>query len=252
MNRGVQEFYYTTTLPSRAVAIALVSTPPTSPASLTDINNIPYQQGDLSIRRSLTLDSSPADFTAPDFMQPVAINGATEYRVYNEFFELTSILLSDGTPGFYVHALPSKVDQEVVILDLSGNAVTTPTSRNGNLLYHTLDGAPYRVRYVDGLGYLHTDLLQYSPVLTLAPFSVSGTTYLLSGRFLTVASTATYYIRFTQANGYLALTPYNAQPNTPWYARIRFGLTPVAPEWALQVFQPSRPYILATWVPGMI
>lgn len=251
-NRGVQEFYYTTSLPARAIAIAQVSTPPTSPASLTDINNTPYQQGDLTIRKSLTLDTSPADFTAPDFNQPVAISGATEYRVFNSFFELTDILLSDGTPGFYVHILPSEVDQQVVIIDLNGNAVTTPTTRIGNLLYHTLNGQPYRVRYVDGLGYLHTDLLQYTPVLTLSQFSVSSSTYMLNGRFLTVDGTGTFYIRFIQKNGYFALTPYNAQPNTPWHARIRFGLTPVAPEWAAQIFMPIRPYILATWVPGTV
>lgn len=251
-NRGVQEFYYTRTLPSRSVAIAQVSTPPTSPAELTNINNVPYSVGDLSIRRSLTLDSSPADFVAPDIMQSVAISGATGYRVYNQFFELTNVLLDNGRPGYYVHPLPSNVDHDVVILDLNNNEVVTPTSRNGNLLYHTLDGAPYRVRYVDGNGYLHTDLLQYSPALTLAPFSASATTYQLSGRFLTVAGTATYYIRFTNTNGYLALVPYNTQPNTPWYVRIRFSLTPVAPEWAAQTFLPQRPYQLASWVPGTV
>lgn len=251
-NRGVQEFYYTRTLPSRAVAIALVSTPPTSPAELTDINNTVYLEGDLSIRKSLTLDSFPPDFIASDLMQPVTISGATEYRLYNQFFEITNVLLDDSTPAFYVHPLPSSVDQQVVILDLNNNEVVTSTSRNGNLLYHSLGGAPYRVRYVDGLGYLHTDLLQYLPVLTLAPFSASSTTYTLSGRILTVSGTGTYNIRFTQRNGYQALSPYNSQPNTPWYARIRFGLTPVAPEWATQIFLPQRPYILATWVPGVV
>lgn len=252
MNRGVQEFYYTRTLPSRSVAIAQVLTPPTSPASLTDVNNSPYAMGDLTIRKSLTLDSSAADFTAPDYMQPVAINGATEYRVYNQFFEITNVLLDDGLPAFYVHPLPSEVDQQVVILDLANNPVTTSTHRNGNLLYHSLDGAAYRVRYVDGQGYLHTDLLQYTPVLSVASFSASSTTYMISGRFLTVASTGIYYMRFLQSNGYQALVPYNTQPNTPWYARIRFGLTPPAPEWATQIFQPTRPYQLATWVPGAV
>jgi|SRR5208337_63786 len=251
-NRGVQEFYYTRELPSRAVAIAQVSTPPTSPASLTDVNNTPYLPGDLTIRKSLTLDINPADFTAPDFNQPVAISGATEYRIYNQFFELTNVLLSDGTPGFYVHPLPSEVDQQVVILDLDGNTTTTPMARNGNLLFHSLDGAPYRVRYVDGQGYLHTDLLQYTPVVAFTPFNVSVNTYLLNGRFLTVASTGTYYIRFTKPNGYLVTVPYDAQPNVTWYPRIRFSLTPPAPEWAAQIFQPTRPYQLATWVPGEV
>lgn len=252
-NRGVQEFYYTTTLPSRSVAIALVSTPPTTPAKLTDINNTPYLPGDLSVRKSSTLDASPPDFLAPDYNVAIAINGNTEYRLYNEFFEITSVLLSDNvTPAFYVHALPAGVDQDVVILDLNGNQLTADINQQGNLLYHTMDGDAYRVRYIDTNGYLHTDLLQYSPVLTLAPFTASATTYLLSGRYLNLASNGTYYLRFTQPNGYLALSPYNAQPNTPWYARIRFSLTPVAPEWAQQNWLPQRPYLLASWVPGTV
>lgn len=249
---GVQHFYYTRNLPGRAVAIAKIATPPTSPASLTDINNTPFDQGDLTIRKSSTLDSAPADFTAPDFNVSVAISGTTSYRIYNSFFEITNVLLSDSSPAYYVHPLPDAVDQEVVILDLQNNPVTTPTSRNGNLLYHTLDGNAYRVRYIDPLGYLHTDLLQYLPVLSVAPFSVSNTTYMISGRDLTLASNGTYNIRFTQPNGYLALTPYNTQPNVPWYARIRFGLTPTAPEWASQNFSPQRPYQLATFVPGTV
>lgn len=252
MNRGVQEFYYTQHLPSKAVAIAQVSIPPISPADLTDINNTPYLPGNLEIRKSLTLDSSPADFTAPDFMQPVEIFGATQYRVYNQFFEITNVLLSDDTPAFYVHALPSNIDQQVVIVDLQNNTITTPINRSGNLLYHSLDGAAYRIRYVDPTGYLHTDLLQYTPVLTLAPFAASTTTYTLSGRFLTVAGTGNFWLRFTAPDGYLALQPYNAQPNTPWYVRIRFSLTPIAPEWATQIFLPQRPYQLATWVPGTV
>ena len=257
-NRGVQEFYYTTTLPSRSVAIAQVSTPPTTPASLTDINNTPYQQGDLSIRNILTLDSQVADFLAPDYNVSVRIMGSTEYKVYNEFFEITDQLLSDNqTPAYYVHILPSNIDQDIVVIDLEGNPITTTIDPNanltlqvGNLLYHTLNGNPYRVRYIDPSGYLHTDLLQYTPVISQSAYSATGTTYVIVGRFLTVASSDPYYMRFTQQNGYFILPPYNAQPNTPWYARIRFSLTPVAPEWALQNWLPNRPYQLAAWVPG--
>lgn len=251
-NLGVQSFYYTRTLPARSVAIAKVSTPPTTPASLTNINNTVYNPGDLSIRKDSTLDASPADFIAPDLMQIVAIHGATNYRLFNQFFELTNIILDDGSAGYYVHTLPSEVDQEVVIIDLSGDVIDTPTFRDGNLLYHTLDGAPYRVRYVDGLGFLHTDLLQYTLAVTLSPFSTTSNTYMLAGRELTVATTDTYFIRFTQNNGYLAITPYNTQPNVPWFARIRFNLVPVPPEWASQTFLPQRPYLLASWVPGTI
>ena len=251
-NRGVQEFYYTRVLPSRSVAIAQITTVATSPAELTDINNTPYLAGDLTIRKATTPDTSPADFTAPDFNQATLINGAVNYRVFNQFFEITNVLLEDNTPAFYTHPLPAGVGADVIILDLNNNVIPAITSRNGNLLYHTLDGQAYRVRYVDANGYLHTDLLQYTPTLTIAPFSASDTTYQLSNRNLTVNSTGNFWIRFTQANGYLAIQPYNTQPNTPWYTRIRFGLTPPAPEWATQIFLPQRPYMLATWVPGVI
>src|SRR4051812_8709065 len=138
MPTGVQYFYYTRTLPGRSVAIAQVSVPPATPADLTDINNFTYLPGNLEIRKSLTLDSSPADFVAPDFMQSVRINGATQYRVYNQFFEITNVLLDDDTPAYYVHALPSAIDQEVTIIDLQNNIIPTVIHRNGNLLYHTL------------------------------------------------------------------------------------------------------------------
>jgi hypothetical protein len=252
-NLGVQNFYYTRTLPSRSVAIAKVSTPPASPSTLTDVINMVYLPGDLTIRKDSTLDSSPADFTAPDLMVAVQISGTTSYRIFNQFFEITGTLLDDGiTPAFYVHALPSSVDQQVVILDLLGNVVDVDVHRVDNLLYHSLDGTPYRVRYVDALGYLHTDLLQYTPALSLSTLSASATTYVLSGRFLTVGSNSNYYIRFTRRNGYSVTAPYNTQPNTPWFPRVSFSLTPVAPEWATQTFLPIRPYLLATWVPGIV
>ena len=250
-NQGVQFFYYTRTLPARSVAIAQVSTPPTSPASLTNINSTPYLPGDLTIRKSSTPDINPADFTAADYNVPVEIHGDLNYRVYNQFFEITNILLDDSTPAFYVHTLPSAVDQQVVIIDLNNNVVATSTSRVGNLLYHSLDGAAYRVRYVDENGYLHTDLLQYAPVLGLGS-NVSTTTYTLSGRYLGVASNGSNWIRFLSQNGYQALVPYNTQPNAPWFARIRFSLTPPPPEWANQNFLPTRPYLLGTWIPGTV
>lgn len=254
-NLGVQYFYYTPELPPRAVAIAQVSTQPTTPVQLTDIVNTIYLEGDLSIRLGTTLDSSPPDFLAPDYNQPVQISGSTEYRIYNQFFELTNISTSINdviVPLFYVHPLPSDVDQQVVIIDLSGNIVDTTILQVGNLLYHSLDGSAYRVRYVDPQGYLHIDLLQYNPVVALNSFSVSATSYTLTGRDLSVASNSNYWIRFLQPNGYQAIVPYNSQPNTPWYPRIRFALIPSPPEWALQNWLPTRPYLLATWVPGVV
>ena len=185
-------------------------------------------------------------------MQPVRIGGTTQYRIYNQFFEITNILLDDDSPGFYVHSLPSGIAQQVVIVDLNNKIIDTPIYMSGNLLYHSLDGAAYYVRYADAFGYLHTDLLRYTPVLTWAPFLSSNTTYQLNGRNLILISNGYYWIRFTSANGYLALDPYNDQSNTPWYARIRFSLTPTAPEWARQLFLPQRPYVLATWVPGTV
>lgn len=251
-NLGVQYFYYTAKLPARSVAIAQVSTTPTSPLQLTDVVNTPYQQGDLSIRKGITSDTDTPDFIAPDYNQPIQINGSITYRIYNQFFEITNVLLDDNTPAFYVHPLPSSIDQQVVIVDLSGNIVTTPITQDGNLLYHSLSGAAYRVRYVDPLGYLHLDLLQYNPVVSVSPYSASATTYILNGRNLTLSNNGNYWLRFLQPNGYQVIVPYNAQPNTPWFARIRFGLTPPAPEWALQNWLPARPYLLATWVPGII
>lgn len=250
-NRGVQEFYYTRNLPSRAIAIAQVTTSSVTPTDLTDVQNTPYLAGDLSIRKSTTDDTDAADFTAPDLMQSTAISGASDYRIYNQFFELTNIVSNDNTPLYYFHNLPSDI-QEPVILDITGNVVTTTTLFTNGIFYHSLDGAPYRLRYVDSSGYLHVDLLKYNPVVKFNPFSVSPTDYTYSGRNLGVFGVSIYYIRFTANNGYLVLPPYNTQPNTPWYARVRFGLTPNAPEWAAQLFLPQRPYQLGTWIPGTV
>lgn len=250
-NRGVQEWYYTRNLPSRYVAVAQVSTNPVTPADLTDILNTPYLAGDLSIRKDATDDGSPADWIAPDLMQTIAISGSPEYRVYNQFFEITNIIADDNTPMYYSFLLSEDV-QSPVILDIDGNIITTTIFRSGGILYHSLDGAPYRIRYVDSNGYLHVDLLTYTPALQSTTSTASPTAYIASGRLISVFGTATYYLRFTQRNGYLVLPPYNAQPNTPWYPRVRFGLTPVAPEWGTQLFLPQRPYKLGTWIPGTV
>lgn len=250
-NRGVQEWYYTRNLPSRYIVVAQVSTSPVTPADLTDVLNTPYLPGDLSVRKSTTSDASPADWIAPDLMQTIAISGAAEYRLYDQFFELTNVVAADNTPMYYSHPLSEDI-QTPVIIDLDNNIVTTTIFRNGDLLYHSLDGAPYRLRYVDTNGFLHTDLLKYSPTVQLNQFSVSPTTFTYGGRDLSVFGISIYYLRFTQRNGYLILPPYNAQPNTPWYPRVRFSLTPVAPEWATQLFLPQRPYQLGTWIPGVV
>lgn len=251
-NLGVQNFYYTQTLPaSGAVAIAQITTQPTTPAQLTGVFNTPYLVGDLTIRKSSTLDSSPADWTAPDYNQSVQISGDTVYRVYNQFFQITTTA-TNGTPLYYVHTLPTGTTQIPTIIDLNNNVITTTTLMVGNNFYHSLDGSAYRIRYIDSLGYLHVDLLQYTPTLVPALYSPSATTYVFGSREITMPTNGNAWIRFVASNGYQVLTPYNAQPNTPWYARVRFNLTPTAPEWAIQPFLPQRPYMLATWVPGTI
>lgn len=252
-NLGVQNFYYTRSLPtSGAVAIAKISTPPTSPSQLTGVYNLPYLVGDLSIRKSTTIDSSSANWTAPDYNQSVEISGDTTYRVYNQFFQITTTQSSMGNPMYYVHSLPTGVTQTPTVIDLNNNVIATDSIMIGSNFYHSLDGSAYRIRYIDGLGYLHVDLLSYNLTLTPALYAPSSTNYVFGSREITVATNGNAWIRFTQQNGYQILTPYNSQPNTPWYARVRFNLTPPAPEWANQVFLPQRPYVLATWVPGIV
>jgi hypothetical protein len=252
-NRGVVEFYYTRELPQRAVAIAEVRTQPSTPAQLTDINNTILSAGTLGVWKSSTLDSSPADFIAPDYNVALAISGTTEYRLDNQFFELTDQALLDGTPLFYAHHLEAPDLQEVRIITLAGDLVTDAAYKIvGQTLYHALDGQPYRVRYVTEDGYLKTHILAYGPVISEAPISPGPTKYVLGGRYLTTASNGIMYIRFLAPNGYQALAPYDSPPNTPWFARIRFNLRPLAPEWARQVFLPQRPYMLAVWVPGTV
>lgn len=256
MNRGIQEFYYTRTLPARSIEIAQVSTTPASPASLTDINNDLYLPGTLAAQGY----PSGTTFTASGIGVSVAITGYTVYTVQNQFFELTDQVDANNNPLYYQHALPIGVTN-VTILDLQGNTISsgfvvrslsrapTPTT----YVLHSFPKVPYQVRYVDAQGFLHLELLKYQNVISLDPFNATLSTYTRSTLNFTVfASVTTYYIRWYANNGYQILPPYGTTPNDPWFARIRFNLMPTPPEWATQVWTPHRPYILATWVPGTV
>lgn len=269
-NRGVQFVYYTRNLPARSVPIAHVSTTPSSPAKLTDVNNTVYAPGDFTI----TMNRSPFTvFTAPDVEVPLAIAGDNQYKFTNQFFEITDQLDASNNPLYYQHPLPLGVTN-VTVLDLEGNTVpsgfvvrtlTRGTSVN-NFLLHSFPNVndpkftfvPMQVRYVDPSGFLHLELLKYDNVVARDPFNANPGTYTISSILLTVfqpnpsSPTLTYYIRWFALNGYQVLVPYNDLPNDPWYARIRFNILPTPPEYGLQVWTPNRPFQLATWVPGAV
>jgi hypothetical protein len=248
---GVQNFYYTRELPPRSVAIASVSTQPFTPAQLTDINNIPYQQGTLGVWRGTSNLANPADFIAPDYLQSVNISGASYYYVDNQFFEITNQFAADNTALYYVHVLPQGVTQ-VAVLDLTDAVQTVNILISGQNLYHSMDGNAYRVRYIDSKGVLNKVLLRYGPILQELPYAPSTKGYTFQGRIVTLNGAGTFAIRFLRPNGYRVAPPYNGTPNAPWFPRVGFSLKPVAPEWARQVFLPQRPYMLASWVPGIV
>lgn len=251
-NTGVVNFYYTRDLPDRAIAIAKVKAPALSPTDLTDINNFaPLQVGSLGIWKSASNLANPADFKAPDYNQFVQIVGDTSYYVENQFFELTSTTSSSGAPMFYVHTLPNSVT-DVKILDLDGNVVDADVFQSGTKLYHSQDGQTYRVRYVDSIGSVKVDMLRYDLALKAAPYAPGPNTYVFFGRNLLVSGISAFYIRFKEPNGYRVMPPYGNLPNAPWFARIRYSLKPIAPEWARQVFLPQRPFMAASWIPGKV
>jgi len=71
-------------------------------------------------------------------------------------------------------------------------------------------------------------------------FTAGALSYTFTQRLLTVAGTGTYYIRWTRPNGYQILPPYGDLPDDPWFPRVGFNINPWAPEWARQLFNPSR------------
>src|SRR5438067_13105999 len=118
---GIAQFCYTRDLPKDAVAIAQLSSNVTTPADLVDVLNTTYLPAPLTIRLITTLDSSPADFTCPDYFQPVVISGSTQYKVDNQFFQLSNQVDGNNNILWYVHQLPTDISGNAVILDLDGN-----------------------------------------------------------------------------------------------------------------------------------
>jgi hypothetical protein len=250
--RGVQEVYFTRDLPKRSVPIAHVTASSASPAELVDINNNVLNRGTLGVWKSTTLLTDPADFVSPEYGYSISINGSTQYFLDNQFFEITSVVSDLSEPLYYKHSLPTGVT-DVVIVDLSNKKVDSTKSKViSSVLYHSMDGQPYRIRYMYGTEIV-TEMLHYVPVMSEVLFAPTiSNTYQFFLRQLSVTTSGTLHIRFLHGNGLEVLAPYDSLPNTPWYVRVRFGLQPTPPEWALQIFLPFRPYALGTWVPAKV
>jgi hypothetical protein len=249
MSQGVQFWYYTAKVPSRAVAVAKVSVPPMTPAQLTSVNNTVYEAGPLSLWKSSKGYTGAPDFTAPDYNQPIQISGDTAYFLSNQFFQLSNVTSTAGNPMFFKHSLPVGVSN-VTILDLNGESVVTDFLLTNNTYYHSLDGAAYSIRYVTAAGYLTTALLNYNPVVSDSQLVAGGSFYEITGRLLTLGDAAPMWIRFTQPNGFQIMPMYGYLPNAPWYVRIRFGMQPPPVDWIQQRFVLPGGYLQATYVDG--
>ena len=252
-NQAPFYFYYTSNLPARSVPIAYLSTPAATPAQLTSVNN----SSPIVLPGTLTAQQYLGDvtFTAPDLNVPLTISGSNIYIVGDQFFLITD-QINGQTPLFYSHLLPSAVSN-VTLLDTDGNVYTDFVVRQidrdgvvGNYLLHNYATPVMTVRYVGSNGFVYNQLLQHVPVIQWSPVAVTSTQYTLVGGVLSLQTTGIYYIQFTSQSGYQILPPFDDLPNVPWYARIRFGLQPVAPEWANQNWLPVLPYILGTWIAG--
>lgn len=248
---GVQNFYYSRTLPSRSVAIAQVNVPPMTPAQLTDVNNTVYEQGILGVWKSTTGVTGTPDFPAPALGYAVAISGAEFYFVGNQFFELTNVLAADGvTPYFYQHQLPAGATH-IQILDIDGDVLSPViTITTGNMIYHNMDGGAYRVQFINSQGSLVQQVLCYNHVVTLSTAAVAPGFYTLSSALLGLPDTGTYWIRFTTNNGFQVMPMYTYLPNTPWYLRVRYGLVPPPVDYARQQFVTAAPYMSAAYIAG--
>jgi hypothetical protein len=255
--RGIQEFYYTRTLPQNAVAIAQVKAAPALVPDLIDVTN-PVTVGGLGIWRwshdlAGPVDdlTQPAHWSAVGLNLSVSISGSRTYCLDSQFFELTNKNAADGTPLYYCHPFDSTASS-ITILDASGNSVSTPSLVSNGNLYHSLDGQLYWIRYIDNAGLLQKEMLNYNPVIGMTTVAPTETEFTTAGRLLEVYDVTAYSIRFTAYSCFQVLVPYGAPPNTPWFSRIRFPLTPSLPEWGQQPFLPEQPYLLASWVPGVV
>jgi hypothetical protein len=254
-NQDIFHLYYAQNLPPRSVAIAQLSTPIMTPADLIDVSNNPILQG------ALTVETYPPAnfFTAPDLNVPMQISGETSYVVGSQFFLLSDQVADDGiTPYWYCHDLPVT---SAAIYDLNGNGINLSeytirqVYRDGvlhNYLLHSLDGAPYFVKYIDPNGFPTTQLLQYMPVIQRSLYASTATTYTLTGSILEVEDSSAYWIMFTDYGGFEVLPPYGDLPNDPWYVRINYPLNPLPLEYGMQLFDPKLPYMFASWVPGVV
>lgn len=246
-NFGVVHFYYSKTLPSTAVGIAEVTALPSTPADLSDVNNLVYGAGALTVT---PYPSNSGSVDAAVVGHVVSVAGSEQYLVQNQFVEITDQVDDEGEPMFYQHSLPSPSITSVQILDADDKPVTTGFVVRPGRVLHSLSGDLYWLVYYDRL-VEHRRLLQYSPVLSKGSQASKSSFVLSPNGLLSVANQAgTYWIRFTDTNGYRILPPYTVPPNDPWYPRIRFNLRPIPAEWARQIFIPQRPYQLASWIPG--
>jgi hypothetical protein len=251
-NLGIVNFYYTQNLPPEAVAIAKVVCDEYSPSDLISINNITVlDSGILGVWKDVTPLTDPPDFQAPALMQNIAISGETLYYIDNQFFELTNILSVDNTPLYYQHILPLGITS-ALILDGDNNVLDVELLIVNNIVYHSQPDGYYQIRYVDSNGFVQVEMLLFTPVISQSLLSATPTQFTYTAKVLTVYNAAVFYLRFTTANGYQVLPPYNAPSNVPWFVRIRFGNSPTPPEWGTQPFVPFRPYLLGSWIQGSV
>ena len=254
MFTDVTQFYYSQTVPQNSVVIARVQTNQSSPASLVDIDNLvpsTAPSGSNLAPGAYTATGYPVAFVWNGLVleNAVAIQGSTTYLIQNQFFEITNLADSFGNPLFYRHLLPGDVT-DVTVLNLDLTPATGFFMVQNNSVYHTMDGTAKWVKYYSNQ-LLHTELLQYAPVLAQATVT-SPSAYIYSHSVIEVNDSGTYWIRWTDDSGYRVLPPYNMLSNDPWYGRVRFNPNPGAPEWATQIFMPLRPYQMAAWVPGTV
>lgn len=243
---GVLQFYYTRTLPDRAVAIAEIQSRPYTGADLIDIVNWTKSSGSLAV----TAYSTSQVYDAKTLGTVISVSGSQTYFIENQFFELSSKIGLDGTVYFFKHRLPALINN-VQITDSLGQAVNDGFLVDTGWVYHNFENSPYFISFHDGFR-INSMLMQSTPVIRRAKQAATDTFAFSGSGFLVVDSPTTKYLRFRQSNGYQILPPYGVPPNDPWYPRIRFHLRPVAKEWSRQNFYPYSPYQLATWVPGKV
>ena len=252
---GIARLYYSRDLPAAAVPISRVHVRPAKPSDLVDISNFELSgvyanlgRGELKITSYPGSPSSPF-WVAPSLWVPVAITGSSEYKLTNQFFEITHKSDGNGNPYFYYH--PLRVNNLTSIGIQSDSGRDAGNFRvEGNRVYHSLDSGLYWIRYsADGV--IYTELLRYIPAMTRKTNpGFESYSFNIGGLLSVFLGSATFWVRFTDWNGWRVLAPYSAPLNDPWYVRIRFSLNPPSKEYATQRFYPRRPYMFGSWIPG--